>query len=174
MTVTDKQNMLMVRRAIKRDPHTSIKELSTRGYLSRGTIKRIIHEYLHKKKICALWIPHLHQENCHGRNSGGVLLLIRKSLSNLVKEVNLNFGNTVCVRIDQSVFNSDKDVLLIARYVVPENGPLYDTLELKDGILILEEGILQAVQNEDLYVLICGDLKARTGCEQPKQESMLN
>ena len=91
-----------------------------------------------------------------------------------MKEVNLNFGNTVCVRIDQSVFNSDKDVLLIARYVVPENGPLYDTLELKDGILILEEGILQAVQNEDLYVLICGDLKARTGCEQPKQESMLN
>ena len=49
-----------------------------------------------------------------------------------------------------------------------------DTLELKDGILILEEGILQAVQNEDLYVLICGDLNARTGCEQPKQESMLN
>ena len=90
--------------------------------------------------------------SCHGRNSGGVLLLIRKSLSILVKEVKMNCGNTVCVRIDKSVFNSEKDVLLIPCYVVPENDPLYDTLELKDGIFILEEGILQAVQSEDLYV----------------------
>ena len=61
-------------------------------------------------------------------------------------------------------------MLLIASYVAPENSPLYDTLELKDGILILEESTLQIVQNEDPYILLCGDLNARTGCEQPKLE----
>ena len=40
----------MARRAIEEDPHTSICELSTRCGLSRGTIERIIYEYLHKKK----------------------------------------------------------------------------------------------------------------------------
>ena len=78
--------------------------------------------------------------------------------------------NTVVVRVDKSVFSLDKDVLLIASYVAPENSPLYDTLELKDGILILEESTLQIVQNEDPYILLCGDLNARTGCEQPKLE----
>ena len=57
--------------------------------------------------------------------------------------------NTVVVRVDKSVFSLDNDVLLIASYVAPENSPLYDTLELKDGILILEESILQMVENED-------------------------
>ena len=109
-----------------------------------------------------------------GRNSGGVLLLIRKSLSTFVKQMKTDCENTVVVRVDKSVFSLDKDVLLIASYVAPENSPLYDTLELKDGILILEESILQIVQNEDPYILLCGDLNARTGCEQPKLEEMFN
>ena len=31
--------------------------------------------------------------------------------------------NTVVVRVDKSVFSLDKDVLLIASYVAPENSP---------------------------------------------------
>ena len=81
--------------------------------------------------------------------------------------------NTVVVRVDKSVFSLEKDVLLIASYAAPENSPLYDTLELKDCILILEESTLQIVQNEDPYILLCGDLNARTGCEQPKLEKKI-
>ena len=73
------------------------------------------------------------------------------------------------------MFGSDKlYVLFVASYAVPENNSLYDTLEMKNGILILEESILKATQNEDLYMLICGDLNARTGCEKPTSEEMLN
>ena len=107
-------------------------------------------------------------------NSGGVLLLIRKSLSTFVKQMKTDCENTVVVRVDKSVFSLDKDVLLIASHVAPENSPLYDTLELKDRIFILEESILHIVQNEDPYILLCGDLNARTGCEQPKLEEMFN
>ena len=72
------------------------------------------------------------------------------------------------------MFDADKDVLLVERYPVPKNNPLYDTLELKDGIFILEESVLQAMQHEDTYILVCGDFNARTGREQPKLEEMVN
>ena len=72
------------------------------------------------------------------------------------------------------MFEADKDVLLVASYIVPENSLLYDTLELKDGILILEQSLLQVMQNEDVYLLVCGDLNPRTGGEQQKLEEMVN
>jgi len=68
--------------------------------------------------------------------------------------------------IDKSLFNADKDVLLIASYVAPEHSPFYDSMDLKDGIVILEENLVQEICDEDLYILLCGDLNARTGCEK--------
>lgn len=103
-----------------------------------------------------------------GRNSGGVLLLIKRAVCKFVKQIQINCANTVAVRIDKSVFNADKDVLLIASYVAP------DSMDLKDGIVILEENLVQEIRDEDLYILLCGDLNARTGCEQPKLDDMSN
>ena len=107
-----------------------------------------------------------------GGNSG-VLLLIQQSLTAFVKQLKFDCENTVVVKIDSCVFNSDKDVSLIACFVAPKNSPLYETLEVNDGIQILEEKILQAVQNEDLYSLLCSDLNARTCCEQSKLVEVL-
>ena len=56
--------------------------------------------------------------------------------------------------------------------MVPEHGP-YST-ELKDGIVILEEKLLQVIRDEDVHVLLCEDFNARTGCEQPKVDDMSN
>ena len=106
-----------------------------------------------------------------GRNSGGVLLLIKRTVCKFVKQIQINCANTVAVRIDKSVFNADKDVLLIASYV-PERSPFCDSMDLKDGIVILEENLVQEIHDEDLYILLCGDLNARTGCEQPKLNDM--
>ena len=109
-----------------------------------------------------------------GRNSGGVLLLIKRSVCKFVKQIQINCANTVAVRIDKSVFNADKDILLIASYVAPEHSPFCDSMDLKDGIVILEENLVQEIRDEDLYILLCGDLNARTGCEQPKLDDMSN
>ena len=103
-----------------------------------------------------------------GRNSGGVLLLIKRAVCKFVKQIQINCANTVAVRIDKSVFNANKDVLLIASYVAP------DSMDLKDGIVILEENLVQVIHDEDLYILLRGDLNARTGCEQPKLDDMSN
>ena len=110
----------------------------------------------------------------YGRNSGGVLLLIRDSLSKYVKEIDLHCENTCAVRVNKRVFNSDKDVLLVASYVVPEGGSLYKTIQGKDGILNLEESLVQFLRNEDMYVAILGDLNSRTGHEQALAENMSN
>ena len=86
----------------------------------------------------------------------------------------VNCENIVAVGIDKSVFDADKDVLLVTSFVVAENSPLYSTLELKDSILILEETLLQVMQNDDECVLGCGNLNTRTGCEQPKLEEIVS
>ena len=91
-----------------------------------------------------------------------------------VKQIQINCANTVTVKIDKSVFNADKDVLLIAFYVAPEHSRFYDSMNLKEGIVILEENLVQEIRDEDLYILLCRDLNARTGCEQPKLDDMSN
>ena len=64
--------------------------------------------------------------------------------------------------------------LLIASSVASEHSPFYDSMDLKNGIVILEENLVQEIRDEDLYILLCGDLNARTGCEQPKLDDMSN
>ena len=58
-----------------------------------------------------------------GRNSGGVLLLTRRTVYKFVKQIQNDSASTIAVRVDKSVFNADKDVLLIASYVAPGHGP---------------------------------------------------
>ena len=76
------------------------------------------------------------------------------------------------IMIDKSVFNADKDILLIASSVVSEHSPFYDCMDLKDSIVILEENLIQEICDEDLYILLFGDLNAWTGCEQPKLDNL--
>ena len=58
--------------------------------------------------------------------------------------------------------------------MAPEHSPFYDSMDLKDGIVILKENLVQEIRDEDLYILLCGDLNAQTGCEQPKLDDMSN
>ena len=51
------------------------------------------------------------------------------------------------------------------------NSPFCDSMDLKDGIVILEENLVQEICDEDLYILLYGDLNARTGCDQPKSRN---
>ena len=47
-------------------------------------------------------------------------------------------------------------------------------MDLKVGIFILEEQLLQVIRDADVHILLCGDFNARTGCEQPKLYDMSN
>ena len=102
-----------------------------------------------------------------GRDSGGLLLLIRKCYERYVTHVKINCENTIAVRVKKSLFNVDKDILIIATYVAPENSPLYKDNAQKDGIVLLEESLSEFLNGKDMYFLMFGDFNARTGNEQP-------
>jgi hypothetical protein len=110
----------------------------------------------------------------HGRNSGGVLVLVKKSFESSVKEIQLNCCNTVALLIDKHVFGLDKDVLFVSCYVAPEGSPVYNDRVLKDGIVGLEEAIWHYLDKDDVYFMLTGDFNARTGKEQAELETMQN
>ena len=47
-------------------------------------------------------------------------------------------------------------------------------MDLKVGIFILEEQLLQVIRDTDVHILLCRDLNARTDCEQPQLDDMSN
>ena len=114
------------------------------------------------------------KKSVHGRNSGGVLLLVRNEFAKFASQIRVECDNAVVVKINKCVFGLDKDVVLVACYIVPEGGPAYNLTQLKDGILILEENILQAVDKDDIHLIVCGDMNARTANEQANEENMNN
>ena len=112
----------------------------------------------------------------HGRNSGGVLLLIKKCFKKYIKEIKTNGDNLVIVKINKEVFGVNKDVILVAIYVPPEGSPFYAEKMVKDGILSMEETLFQHFERElsDLSFIVIGDLNARTESKQYEDELMMN
>ena len=107
-----------------------------------------------------------------GRYSGGVLVLIKRQFSKFVKEIKLNdCNNVIALRLDKNVLRLKKDVIIVACYINPDGSPAYNDFELNDGILILEEALLQ-LRGDNVYWVVCGDLNARTGTVQPDEEEM--
>ena len=96
----------------------------------------------------------------HGRPSGGVLVMIRKSIQQYFKNVKraFNFGLifTVSAKLTGSPF------FIIFSYIPPFGSKAYDDNE-NNGIYIIEEEIsyLQATY-PDHKILLTGDFNART------------
>ena len=114
------------------------------------------------------------KKNGHERNPGGVLLLVRNQFAKFVSQIRVECDFAVVVKINKSVFELGKGVVLVACYIVPEGGPAYNLTELKDGIQILEENILQDVDKDDIHLIVCGDMNRRTANEQVNKENMTN
>ena len=99
-----------------------------------------------------------------GRPSGGLICLVRKKLVHHVKPIHTVTGNFVFLLIDKALLGLEKDVLYANTYIPPEGSPYYSTLGLdSDGIAILEESIIEnVILDNDVYVLLNGDLNSRT------------
>ncbi|CAF1092325.1 unnamed protein product [Rotaria sp. Silwood1] len=51
-------NIELVRQVINNDPHSTYNDIIAKTALSRGTIERIIHDYLKMRKVKSCWVPH--------------------------------------------------------------------------------------------------------------------
>ena len=106
-----------------------------------------------------------------GRASGGVLVLVKKSISSLlnVQDVYHDYENIVCLKLHFSCLNSVlNDVLLISTYLPPYSSPFYQYKNVDHGFLILDEFFLFLLNNYSNFdIILCGDLNARTKNLQP-------
>ena len=98
----------------------------------------------------------------HGRCSGGVIVLVRTSLSHHFEQLQ-HAEQTVVLKISKKLFNTDKYIIFVATYVPPYGSAYYNTADPSDGI----DGIEQSLTGmwelfDDFYILLCGDLNART------------
>ena len=99
-----------------------------------------------------------------GRRSGGVICLIAKSYSHLFAPVKTVTENVLLFKAKKELFGVGRDVMIICSYIPPQGSPYYDSIEESNGVLRLEECIIDVLQiHSDCEVMICGDLNARTG-----------
>ena len=101
-----------------------------------------------------------------GRYSGGVIVMIRKSLASFVERIPVDTGNTVVIKISKTLFSTSKDIMYICSYVPPNDSPYWKSQDDCFGIEVLENCILDLHEvRGDFYILLNGDLNARTACE---------
>lgn len=94
------------------------------------------------------------------RLSGGVVLLVRKLYNSMIKQIEVEYDNTIVLLLH----SVELDVLLIGMYIPPANSVYYSETEIDNGVSLLEQCILDVSEESgDFPMLIFGDLNARTG-----------
>ena len=70
-----------------------------------------------------------------GRNSGGVIVFVKKSLSLSVKRIEIKYDNIVVLEINKNFVGLEKNLLLICVYIHPYDSKYWNTeLWLRIGI----------------------------------------
>lgn len=97
-----------------------------------------------------------------GRAMSGTIVYVKNELMKYVKRLyqECNFG--IFLLFDKTVFGLDKNIVICFIYLPPDHSPFYVNTDLS-GIALLENRIskLEAL-NEDVDLIILGDLNART------------
>ena len=99
----------------------------------------------------------------HGRFSGGVIALIRKSLVSYMKRIDTETDSAIVFRIAEQLFGKAKPIVMVFTYLPPTQSPYYDNIQNDYGVELLEN-VLDICDNvEDFLLLLCGDFNSRTG-----------
>jgi hypothetical protein len=97
-----------------------------------------------------------------GRRSGGVMVLVKKCLCDLVQEVDVNYCNIIVLKLDKELLVCDADVLYIAAYIPPTGSPFYALDDTYSYITELDSCVEDLFEKYgDLRMILCGDLNAR-------------
>ena len=102
--------------------------------------------------------------NRFGRPSGGIVLLIRKELKKFCKILATNTSHVLAVRIDKSLLDRRKDIVLVATYIHPTGSVFYTDKDYNCTLEELEQFLVDYTDtNEDADIVVAGDLNARVG-----------
>ena len=106
----------------------------------------------------------------HGRHSGGVIVLVRKDFVPFGERIYFDVDNIVLLRIKKVLLGTDKDVMFISAYLPPYDSSYWKQTPLGYGMEIIEKCVMDLHdKTNDFYLLLCGDLNARTASENYNQ-----
>ena len=99
-----------------------------------------------------------------GRPSGGLVLLIRKTLRKYIELVDTQISHVLAIKIKKTCFNTDKDLLLITMYNHPAESIFYKKRDYFSTLEQVDQFIANSLeQGQEFDLLIGGDLNARIG-----------
>ena len=128
-------------------------------------------EYLNDSRLCnefSIIISPAQKLSHRGRRSGGVVCFIKNSCMHFFEQLDCGCENVLVFKISKDLFLTGKDILLFCSYVPPVGSPFYENRATSNGILILEHCVIDTLQKySDCYLMLCGDLNARTGTANP-------
>ena len=97
-----------------------------------------------------------------GRLSGGVIVLVKKHLSDFISRIKTDHAQTIVVRISKDLFDTDVDVMFISAYVQPYDSVFWKHTNGGYGLEVIEECIVCLHEKcEDFLILLSGDFNAR-------------
>ena len=99
-----------------------------------------------------------------GRESGGVLVFVKKHLSTFVKHIKVRYENMVVLELSRNLLGLEKNVFLIGTYVPPYDSKFWNVTDNGYGLELLEQCLVDLYEEyDDFHLIIGGDLNARTG-----------
>ena len=99
----------------------------------------------------------------HGRQSGGVVVLVKNTFLIFIRQVHSSTEIQYILEIDRELMGTESNVFLVNTYPNPPNIPFYDTTDFDNGIVVLEQCLLNIIEhNEDATFILSGDFYART------------
>ena len=109
---------------------------------------------------------HLHcpatKYNRLGRPSGGLVVLIKKTLQSFIKVIDTQISHILCVQFDKSLMHTSRDILFIGTYNHPTGSIFYTDKDHDSTLEALEQFILdQTEEGREFDYVIAGDLNAR-------------
>ena len=100
-----------------------------------------------------------------GRQSGGVIVMIRSCLKKYINHVKTVTDNTIVIRIDKRCLKTYRDILFISTYLPPYDSTYWLSAQCGYGIDSLETCILDLYESHNqCSLVITGDLNARSAC----------
>ena len=102
--------------------------------------------------------------NIRGRPSGGLVVLVRKSLERYVTIIDTKISHVICVKIAREYLNTARDILYVGTYVHPAGSVFYTEEDHECTLEAVEQFLLDELEEgEELSYILAGDLNARVG-----------
>ena len=98
----------------------------------------------------------------YGRPSGGLVILIRKTLEQYIKIIDTHISHVFALKINKKLLKTNKDLLLIMMYNHPRESIFYKNKEYYSTLEQVDQFVANSIeQGQEFDLIVGGDLNAR-------------